>query len=67
MVGGSDNLLDEEDQKMIMSGYLIAMGFGLPAALAAQHHPDRQVVSITGDGGFSMIADFLTAVQPASS
>jgi len=52
-------------QKMIMSGYLASMGFGLPAALAAQLlYPDKQVVCITGDGGFSMVmADFLTAVK----
>ena len=48
-----------------MSGYLGSMAFGLPAALAAQLvYPERQVVCITGDGGFSMVmADFLTAVR----
>jgi thiamine pyrophosphate-dependent acetolactate synthase large subunit-like protein len=41
------------------------MGAGLPGALAAKiAYPDRQVVCITGDGGFSMVmADFLTAVK----
>jgi len=55
----------KKTQKMLMSGYLGTMGFGLPAALAAQLvYPDRQVVCITGDGGFSMVmADFLTAVK----
>jgi thiamine pyrophosphate-dependent acetolactate synthase large subunit-like protein len=50
---------------MLMSGYLGTMGFGLPAALAAQLvYPDRQVACITGDGGFAMVmADFLTAVK----
>jgi thiamine pyrophosphate-dependent acetolactate synthase large subunit-like protein len=59
------NFWMKKTQKMIMSGYLGTMGFGLPAALAAQLiYPDRQVVSITGDGGFSMVmADFLTAVR----
>lgn len=52
-------------QKMVMSGYLASMGAGLPGALMAQIvYPDRQVVCITGDGGFSMVmGDFLTAVK----
>lgn len=59
------NFWMKKTQKMLMSGYLGTMGFGLPAALAAQLvYPDRQVVCITGDGGFSMVmADFLTAVK----
>jgi len=44
-------------QKMLLSGYLGSMGFGLPAAI-------RQVVCITGDGGFTMVmGDFMTAVK----
>ena len=41
------------------------MGFGLPAAMVSQiTYPDRQVVCITGDGGFTMVmGDFLTAVK----
>jgi pyruvate oxidase len=52
-------------QKMVMSGYLASMGFGLPGAMAAAlAYPDRQVVCITGDGGFSMVmADFLTVLK----
>jgi len=52
-------------QKILLSGNLGSMGFGLPAALAAQiTYPDRQVACITGDGGFSMVmADFMTAVK----
>jgi pyruvate oxidase/acetolactate synthase-1/2/3 large subunit len=59
------NFWMKKTQKMLMSGYLATMGFGLPAALAAQLvYPDRQVVCITGDGGFSMVmADFITAVK----
>jgi thiamine pyrophosphate-dependent acetolactate synthase large subunit-like protein/rubredoxin len=59
------NFSMKKTQKMVMSGYLATMGFGLPAALAAQIvYPNRQVVCITGDGGFSMLmADFLTAVK----
>ena len=52
-------------QKMVMSGYLASMGTGLPAALAAKlAFPERPVVCITGDGGFTMVmGDFLTAVK----
>ena len=59
------NFFMTSKQKMIMSGYIASMGFGLPGALAAQLvYPDKQVICITGDGGFSMVmADFLTAVK----
>ena len=59
------NFWMKKSQKMVMSGYLATMGFGLPAALAAQIvYPNRQVICIAGDGGFSMLmADFLTAVK----
>ena len=52
-------------QKMLLSGYLGSMGFGLPAAMVSQiTYPDRQVVCITGDGGFTMVmGDFMTAVK----
>jgi thiamine pyrophosphate-dependent acetolactate synthase large subunit-like protein len=55
----------KQDQKMVMSGYLASMGAGLPGALAAQiTYADKQVVCITGDGGFAMVmGDFLTAVK----
>ena len=59
------NFWMKKSQKMVMSGYLATMGFGLPAAMASQIlYPDRQVICVTGDGGFSMLmADFLTAVK----
>ncbi len=59
------NFWMKKTQKMLMSGYLASMGFGLPAALTAQLvYPKRQVICITGDGGLSMVmADFLTAVK----
>ncbi|MDO8841300.1 thiamine pyrophosphate-binding protein, partial [Methanocalculus sp.] len=52
-------------QRFTMSGYLGTMGFGFPAAIAAKlAYPDKQVVCITGDGGFSQaMADFVTAVK----
>jgi len=59
------NFCMKKTQKMVMSGYLASMGAGLPGALAAQLiYPEKQVVCITGDGGFSMVmGDFLTAVK----
>lgn len=59
------NFWMKDTQKMLMSGYLASMGFGLPAAITAQLvYPDRQVACITGDGGFSMLmADFMTALK----
>jgi len=42
-----------------------AMGYGLPAGIAAKlRHPDRTVVTLAGDGCFLMASpDFATAVQ----
>jgi len=59
------NFQMKSTQRLLFSGYLGSMGFGLPAAIAAQlEFPDRQVVCISGDGGFSMVmAEFLTAVK----
>jgi pyruvate oxidase len=59
------NFMMKQTQKMVMSGYLASMGFGLPAALAAAlAYPDRQIVCLTGDGGLSMVlSDFLTALK----
>ncbi len=59
------NFKMKKTQQMIMSGSLASMGFGLPAALTSQIvYPDKQVVCIIGDGGFSMLmSDFLTAVK----
>lgn len=61
------NFWMKQTQKMVMSGYLASMGAGLPGAMAAQiAYPGKQVVCITGDGGFSMVmGDFLTAVKYA--
>ncbi|MEM2108365.1 MAG: thiamine pyrophosphate-dependent enzyme, partial [Candidatus Bathyarchaeia archaeon] len=59
------NFQMKRTQKMVMSGYLASMGFGLPGAMAAAlAYPDRQIVCITGDGGFSMVMeDFLTVLK----
>lgn len=46
-------------------GYWGAMGFGLPAAMAAKlAYPDKKVVAVSGDGCFLMASsDFSTAVE----
>jgi pyruvate dehydrogenase (quinone)/pyruvate oxidase len=47
------------------SGTLASMASAVPYAIAAQiAYPDRQVVAVVGDGGFSMLmAEFATAVK----
>jgi acetolactate synthase-1/2/3 large subunit len=46
-----------EPRSLLMSNGLSAMGFGLPAAIAAKlAHPERPVVAMIGDGGFAMTA-----------
>ena len=59
------NFLMKKSQKLVMSGQLATMGFGLPGALAAAlAYPDRQIVCLTGDGGLTMVlGDFLTALK----
>ncbi len=54
-----------QQQRFAMSGYLGTMGFGLPGAIAAKlAYPEKTVLCITGDGGFSMaMADFVTTVK----
>jgi pyruvate dehydrogenase (quinone) len=46
------------------SGNLATMACGMPYAIAAQvAYPDRQVIAIVGDGGFTMLmGEFITAV-----
>ncbi len=50
---------------LLTSGGLGTMGFGLPAAMGAQAaFPDRQVITICGDGGVQMnIQEMATLVQ----
>ena len=59
------NFLMSKHHKMVMSGTLATMGFGLPGALAAAlAYPHRQVVCLSGDGGLTMVlGDFLTALK----
>jgi pyruvate oxidase len=59
------NFMMKKSQKMVMSGTLATMGFGLPGALAAAlAYPEQQIVCLTGDGGLAMVlGDFLTALK----
>jgi thiamine pyrophosphate-dependent acetolactate synthase large subunit-like protein/rubredoxin len=59
------NFFMKKTQKMVMSGLLASMGFGLPGAMAAAlAYPDKQNVCISGDGGFTQVmGDFLTALK----
>ena len=59
----------DENSQLITSGGLGTMGFGFPAAIGAKlANPDRQVVCITGDGGFQMnIQEMATAVTQGAA
>ncbi len=59
------NFQMKKTQKMVMSGLLASMGFGLPGAMAASlAYPDRQIVCIAGDGGLTQVmGDFLTTLK----
>jgi pyruvate oxidase len=53
-------------QDVLMSGYLGSIGYGLPAAMGAWAAvgDSRQVVSVSGDGGFGQYAmEMTTAVK----
>jgi acetolactate synthase-1/2/3 large subunit len=54
-----------EPNTVLIANGLAGMGFAIPAAIAAKLvHPDRQVVTVCGDGGFLMNAQELeTAVR----
>ena len=44
-----------EKKKLLMSGGLGTMGYGMPGAIGAEiGNPDTPVISISGDGGFQM-------------
>ncbi len=69
-VGASKLLLSQiwrpyRPDSVLMSNPLGTMGFGVPAAIAAKLVcPNRQVVCLCGDGGFSMrMSELQTAMQ----
>lgn len=53
------------NENILISGSWRSMGFGLPAAIAAQLiNPERPVVCISGDGGLTMaLSEMITASQ----
>jgi thiamine pyrophosphate-dependent acetolactate synthase large subunit-like protein/nitrite reductase/ring-hydroxylating ferredoxin subunit len=54
------------EQDVVMSGYLGSIGFALPAAMGAwaAFGNERQIVSVSGDGGFGQYAmELTTAVK----
>jgi acetolactate synthase-1/2/3 large subunit len=48
--------LAREPRSVLMTNRLSAMGFGVPAAIAARLCLDRPVIALVGDGGFAMVA-----------
>ena len=54
----------DKDRRLLTSGGLGTMGYGLPAALGAKiGNPDKTVILITGDGGLQMnMQELATAV-----
>ncbi|MGI6225985.1 MAG: thiamine pyrophosphate-binding protein [Peptococcales bacterium] len=60
-----DKMFQGKGQNILISGSWRSMGFGLPAALSAQlEFPKRQVVTLMGDGGFTMsMPELVTAVE----
>jgi pyruvate dehydrogenase (quinone)/pyruvate oxidase len=54
----------KKGQKMSCSGNLATMACGMPYAIAAQvAFPDKQVIGVVGDGGFTMLmGEIITAV-----
>lgn len=54
-----------KNQRMLISGGMGSMGFGLPAAVGASFAaPDKQIIVIVGDGGFQMnIQELQTIVR----
>lgn len=64
-INGMRFLKADQQQRFTTSGWYATMGYALPAAIGAQsYYPDRQVWSISGDGGWAMVMqDVLTQVK----
>lgn len=64
-VWGARHITMKEKQRFTCSFNLASMAYAMPAALGAKlRYPNRQVISLSGDGGFNMLmGDFLTAVK----
>lgn len=59
------HLMVRASQRYTLSSALGSMAFALPGAIGAQLlYPERPVIAVAGDGGFTMLmGDFATAVQ----
>jgi pyruvate dehydrogenase (quinone) len=58
------HLMIRGDMKFMVSGMLATMAEGLPFAVAAAvAYPDRPVVAIVGDGGFTMLMGELATIR----
>ena len=64
-INGMRYLKADEQQQFTTSGWYATMGYALPDAIGAKaKYPNRQVWSISGDGGFAMVMqDILTQVK----
>lgn len=64
-INGLRYLDTSRHQRFTTSGWYATMGYALPAAIGMQaESPDRQIWSISGDGGFTMVMqDVITQVK----
>ncbi len=64
-VWGARHLKLRRGQRFSLSFNLASMAYALPAAIGAQiAYPERQVIALSGDGGFNMLmGELLTAVK----
>ncbi len=57
--------MNGKNQRFTTSGLFATMGYGVPGGIAAKlSYPDRQVFTLSGDGGFAMVMqDVITQVR----
>ncbi|MCD8079587.1 MAG: pyruvate oxidase [Bacteroides sp.] len=57
--------MNGKEQRFTTSGLFATMGYGVPGGIAAKlSFPERQVFTLSGDGGFSMVMqDIITQVK----
>ncbi|MDR2011196.1 MAG: pyruvate oxidase [Bacteroidales bacterium] len=57
--------MNGNEQKFTTSGLFATMGYGVPGGIAAKlSYPERQVFTLSGDGGFAMVMqDIITQVR----